>query len=77
MVRDGSAGAAMARVMSFVMMVFMLVPILAPSVGQLVLLDQAVPNSGKSLQKFILVGDDRQIAVRYRKGQALAKPIFD
>jgi DHA1 family bicyclomycin/chloramphenicol resistance-like MFS transporter len=38
MVRDGSAGAAMARVMSFVMSVFMLVPILAPSIGQLVLL---------------------------------------
>lgn len=38
MVRDGSAGAAMAKVMSFVMTVFMLVPILAPSVGQLVLL---------------------------------------
>jgi DHA1 family bicyclomycin/chloramphenicol resistance-like MFS transporter len=38
MVRDGQAGAAMARVMSFVMMVFMLVPILAPSIGQLVLL---------------------------------------
>ena len=37
MVRDGSAGAGMARVMSFVMTVFMLVPILAPSVGQLVL----------------------------------------
>jgi len=37
MVRDGSAGAAMARVMSFVMTVFMLVPILAPSIGQLVL----------------------------------------
>ena len=37
MVRDGSAGPAMARVMSFVMTVFMLVPILAPSVGQLIL----------------------------------------
>jgi len=37
MVRDGSAGAAMARVMSFVMTAFMLVPILAPSIGQLVL----------------------------------------
>lgn len=37
MVRDGQAGAAMARVMSFVMMVFMLVPMLAPSIGQLVL----------------------------------------
>ena len=37
MVRDGSAGPAMAKVMSFVMMVFMLVPIVAPSVGQLVL----------------------------------------
>ncbi|WP_374330971.1 multidrug effflux MFS transporter [Aestuariivirga sp.] len=38
MVRDGQAGAAMARVMSFVMMVFMLVPMLAPSIGTLVLL---------------------------------------
>ncbi len=37
MVRDGQAGAAMAKVMSFVMTVFMLVPILAPSIGQLVL----------------------------------------
>ena len=37
MVRDGLAGSAMARVMSFVMTVFMLVPILAPSIGQLVL----------------------------------------
>ena len=38
MVRDGQSGAAMARIMSFVMMVFMLVPILAPSIGQLVLI---------------------------------------
>ena len=38
MVRDGLSGAAMARVMSFVMSVFMIVPILAPSIGQLVLL---------------------------------------
>lgn len=38
MVRDGQGGAAMARVMSFVMMVFMLVPMLAPSIGTLVLL---------------------------------------
>ena len=38
MVRDGQAGAAMARVMSFVMMVFMLVPMLAPSIGTVVLL---------------------------------------
>jgi DHA1 family bicyclomycin/chloramphenicol resistance-like MFS transporter len=37
MVRDGHAGNGMARVMSFVMSVFMLVPILAPSVGQVVL----------------------------------------
>ena len=37
MVRDGAKGAAMARIMSFVMSVFMLVPIIAPSVGQLVL----------------------------------------
>ncbi len=37
MVRDGAKGAEMARIMSFVMSIFMLVPILAPSVGQLVL----------------------------------------
>jgi len=37
MVRDGSKGANMARIMSFVMSVFMLVPIFAPSIGQLVL----------------------------------------
>ena len=37
MVRDGAKGADMARIMSFVMSVFMLVPIVAPSVGQLVL----------------------------------------
>lgn len=36
MVRDFHKGAGMARVMSFVMSVFMLVPILAPSVGQAV-----------------------------------------
>jgi DHA1 family bicyclomycin/chloramphenicol resistance-like MFS transporter len=38
MVRDGAKGAAMAKTMSFVMSVFMLVPIFAPSIGQLVML---------------------------------------
>ena len=37
MVRDGAKGAEMARIMSFVMSVFMLVPIFAPSIGQAVL----------------------------------------
>ena len=37
MVRDGAKGAEMARIMSYVMSVFMLVPIIAPSIGQLVL----------------------------------------
>jgi MFS transporter, DHA1 family, multidrug resistance protein len=37
MVRDGAKGAEMARIMSFVMSVFMLVPIFAPTIGQLVL----------------------------------------
>ena len=37
MVRDGAKGADMARIMSFVMSIFMLVPILAPSIGQVVL----------------------------------------
>nr|WP_206530164.1 MFS transporter [Nordella sp. HKS 07] len=38
MVRDLYAGRAMAQVMSFVMAVFIMVPILAPSIGQLILL---------------------------------------
>ncbi|NLQ18527.1 multidrug effflux MFS transporter [Marinomonas sp. M1K-6] len=37
LIRDLYKGAAMARIMSFVMMVFILVPLLAPSIGQLVL----------------------------------------
>ncbi|WP_236037191.1 multidrug effflux MFS transporter [Marinomonas vulgaris] len=37
LIRDLYKGAAMARIMSFVMMVFLLVPMLAPSVGQLVM----------------------------------------
>ncbi len=37
LIRDMYKGAAMARIMSFVMMVFMLVPLLAPSIGLLVL----------------------------------------
>jgi DHA1 family bicyclomycin/chloramphenicol resistance-like MFS transporter len=36
MVRDGAKGAAMARIMSFVMSVFMLVPVFAPTLGKLV-----------------------------------------
>jgi len=38
MVRDLFDGEAMARIMSLVFMVFMIVPVLAPSVGQLILL---------------------------------------
>ena len=38
MVRDLFAGEAMARIMSLVFMVFMVVPVIAPSVGQLILL---------------------------------------
>ncbi|UJF23718.1 multidrug effflux MFS transporter [Suttonella sp. R2A3] len=37
-VRDVSSGREMSRIMSFVMMVFIFVPILAPSIGQLVML---------------------------------------
>jgi len=36
LVRDAHSGASMARIMSFVQMVFILVPVLAPSVGQAV-----------------------------------------
>lgn len=38
MVRDGQSGSAMARVMSLITMVFIAVPIVAPSLGQLLLL---------------------------------------
>ena len=38
MVRDLFEGEAMARIMSLVFMVFMVVPVLAPSIGQLILL---------------------------------------
>src|SRR5262245_55784445 len=38
MVRDLYAGSPMARIMSFVMAVLILVPVLAPSIGQLILL---------------------------------------
>jgi DHA1 family bicyclomycin/chloramphenicol resistance-like MFS transporter len=38
MVRDREGGAGMARIMSFAMTIFILVPIVAPGVGQLVLL---------------------------------------
>ncbi|MEP0072833.1 MAG: multidrug effflux MFS transporter [Marinomonas sp.] len=37
LIRDMYKGAAMARIMSFVMMVFILVPLLAPFIGQLVI----------------------------------------
>lgn len=37
-IRDQYAGPAMARVMSFIMMVFILVPMVAPAIGQLILL---------------------------------------
>ena len=37
-IRSGGDGEAMARIMSLVFMVFMVVPVLAPSVGQLILL---------------------------------------
>ena len=38
MVRDQYEGAAMARVMSFIMMVFILVPMVAPAIGQVILM---------------------------------------
>src|SRR5688500_12941204 len=36
-VRDRFQGAEMARIMSFAMMVFLLIPVLAPSIGQAIL----------------------------------------
>ena len=55
MVRDLFEGEAMARVMSLVFMVFMLVPVLAPSVGQAVLLLAPWPAIFAVLAAYALV----------------------
>ena len=49
MVRDLFEAEAMARVMSLVFMVFMLVPVLAPNVGQLILLFALVARDLRAL----------------------------
>ena len=53
-VRDGSAGREMARIMSLVMMVFILVPAVAPALGQLILL--FAPWRGIFVALFLLAG---------------------
>lgn len=53
-VRDNFSGAAMARVMSLVFMVFMVVPMIAPAIGQLILL--IAPWQGILFFSVILAG---------------------
>jgi MFS transporter, DHA1 family, multidrug resistance protein len=69
MVRDGSKGADMARIMSYVMSVFMLVPIIAPSVGQLVLL---YGNWRMIFLGFIVMGGLVTLWLHFRQGETLA-----
>jgi MFS transporter, DHA1 family, multidrug resistance protein len=68
MVRDGAKGADMARIMSYVMSVFMLVPIVAPSIGQLVLLygDWRMIFLG-----FIVMGALVTLWLHFRQGETL------
>ncbi len=69
MVRDGQGGAAMARIMSFVMSVFMLVPIMAPSIGQLVLL---VASWRMIFVGFIVMAVGAAIFLQVRQEETLA-----
>lgn len=69
MVRDGAKGADMARIMSYVMSVFMLVPIVAPSIGQLVLIygDWRMIFLG-----FIVMGALVTLWLHFRQNETLA-----
>ena len=69
MVRDGAAGADMARIMSFVMSVFMLVPILAPSIGQLVLY---VASWRYIFTGFVVAAILASIWLKFRQAETLA-----
>jgi MFS transporter, DHA1 family, multidrug resistance protein len=69
MVRDGAKGADMARIMSYVMSVFMLVPIIAPSVGQLVLL---YGNWRMIFLGFIAMGGLVMLWLHFRQSETLA-----
>jgi MFS transporter, DHA1 family, multidrug resistance protein len=69
MVRDGAKGADMARIMSFVMAVFMLVPIVAPSIGQLALL---YGNWRMIFLGFIVMGALVTLWLHFRQSETLA-----
>jgi MFS transporter, DHA1 family, multidrug resistance protein len=68
MVRDGSKGADMARIMSYVMSVFMLVPIIAPSMGQLILL---YGNWRLIFLGFIFLGTIVTLWLHFRQNETL------
>ncbi len=68
MVRDGAKGADMARIMSYVMSVFMLVPIIAPSIGQLVLL---YGNWRMIFLGFIVMGGLVTLWLHFRQSETL------
>jgi DHA1 family bicyclomycin/chloramphenicol resistance-like MFS transporter len=69
MVRDGAKGADMARIMSYVMSVFMLVPIIAPSIGQLVLL---YGNWRMIFLGFIAMGALVMLWLHFRQSETLS-----
>jgi DHA1 family bicyclomycin/chloramphenicol resistance-like MFS transporter len=71
MVRDLYAGRAMARIMSFVMAVFILVPILAPSIGQLMLL---FANWRGIFYGLVIVGIIDFLWLAMRQPETLARP---
>jgi MFS transporter, DHA1 family, multidrug resistance protein len=71
MVRDLYAGRAMARIMSFVMAVFILVPILAPSIGQLILL---FADWRTIFYCLVIVGVIDFVWLATRQSETLARP---
>jgi len=70
MIRDRFDGPKMAKVMSLIMMVFIMVPVLAPSVGQVILLFSSWRAIFLLLLAYALVGS---IWLHFRQPETLAK----
>ena len=69
-IRDQYAGEAMARVMSFIMMVFILVPMIAPAFGQAILVFSSWPHIFTS---FLIIGGGVGIWFFARQPETLPK----
>ena len=69
-IRDQYAGEAMARVMSFIMMVFILVPMIAPAFGQAIL---ALLSWQHIFTSFLLIGSGIGIWFFSRQAETLPK----